>query len=131
MPQSHRHQSTSVSLVNYHLVFCPKRRKKILVDRVEARLEALVRGKAGKLDCAALELAVRPDHVHLIISCPPTLAPHQVARRIKGYTSRVLRQEFAYLKRLPSLWTRSYFVSTAGNVSSATIARYIEEQDTR
>ena len=123
MPQPYRHKNTSVSLVNYHLVFCPKRRKKVLVDRVKARLEALVQEKAGELGCAVLELAVRPDHVHLFISCPPTWAPQQVVRRIKGYTSRVLRQEFPYLKRLPSLWTRSYFVTSAGNVSSETIAR--------
>ena len=74
---------------------------------------------------------MRPDHIHLFISCPPTWAPQQVVRRIKGHTSRALRQEFPYLKRLPSLWTRSYFVTSAGNVSSETIARYIEEQDRR
>jgi len=129
MAQGLRHKRTSVSLVNYHLVFCPKRRKKVLVNQVKTRLEDLIRYKAQELDCTILELAVRPDHVHLFISCPPTMAPHQVAHRIKGYTSRVLRQEFPHLLKLPSLWTRSYFVSTAGNVSSETIQQYIEEQD--
>ena len=129
MVQALRHQRTSVSLVNYHFVFCPKRRKKVLVGPVKARLEALLPAKAAELDCQVVKLAVRPDHVHLCISCPPTLAPHQVVHRLKGYTSRVLRHEFPQLLKLPSLWTRSYWCSTAGNVSSATIERYIEAQD--
>jgi len=99
MPQPYRHKNTSVSLVNYHLVFCPKRRKKVLVDRVKARLEALVQEKAGELGCAVLELAVRPDHVHLFISCPPTWAPQQVVRRIKGYTSRALSVEWPWAEK--------------------------------
>ena len=72
-----------------------------------------------------------PDHVHLFLSCQPSIAPDQVMFRIKGYSSRVLRQEFPQLLKMPSLWTRSYFVSTAGNVSSETIKRYIAEQKTR
>jgi len=129
MTQALRHKRTSVSLVNYHFVFCPKRRKKVLVDAVKTRLEALIASKAVELDCEVIRLAVQPDHVHLFVSCPPTLAPHQVVHRLKGYTSRVLRQEFPQLLKLPSLWTRSYGVSTAGNGSSATIERYIEAQD--
>lgn len=129
MQQPLRHKRTSVSLVNYHFVFCPKRRKKVLVGAVKERLEELIAAKASEIDCQVLRLAVRPDHVHLLISCPPTLAPHQVVHRIKGYTSRVLRQEFPHLLKLPSLWTRSYWVSTSGNVSSATIERYIEAQN--
>ncbi|MCZ7570171.1 MAG: IS200/IS605 family transposase [Ardenticatenaceae bacterium] len=129
MGQQPRHKRTSVSFVNYYFVFCPKRRKKVLVNAVKDRLEELVLEKAQEIDCQVLKLAVRPDHVHLFVSCPPTLAPHQIVHRIKSYTSRVLRQEFPHLLKLPSLWTRSYWVSTAGNVSSDTIQRYIEEQD--
>jgi putative transposase len=73
------------------------------------------------LDCTVIALEIMPDHLHLFLSAPPTLAPNQIVRRIKGRSSRVLRQEFPHLRRLPSLWTRSYFVSTAGNVSSQTI----------
>lgn len=128
MAQALRHKRTFVSLIHYHFVFCAKRRKKVLVGPVKARLEALIAAKAAELDCQVVKLAVRPDHVHLFISCPPTLAPHQVVHRLKGYTSRMLRQEFPHLLKLPSLWTRSYWVSTAGNVSSAMIERYIEAQ---
>ena|SRR5215208_2859831 len=131
MIQEYRHKTTSVSLSNYHLIFCPKRRRKVLVNAVKVRLDTLIRETAAALDCTVLALEIMPDHVHLFLAAPPTLAPHTIVRRIKGRSSRVLRQEFPHLLRLPSLWTRSYFSSTAGNVSSQTIQRYIAEQQTR
>ena len=79
-----------------------------------------------------IELVVRPDHVHLFATFPPTIAPYQIMHRIKGATSHYLREEFPYLKsRLPNLWTRSYYVGTAGHVSSETIRKYIEAQSGR
>jgi REP element-mobilizing transposase RayT len=71
------------------------------------------------------------DHCHLFANAPPTPSPADIMAKVKGVTSRMLRQEFEHLQHLPSLWTRSYFVSTAGNVSSETIKRYVEEQKTR
>ncbi len=131
MAQEYRHTTTSVSLINYHLIWCPKRRRRVLVNAVQVRLDGLIREVAAELDCTVLALEIMPAHVHLFLSAPPTLAPNQIVRRIKGRSSRVLRQEFPHLLRLPSLWTRSYFVSTAGHVSSQTIQRYIAEQRTR
>ena len=131
MAQEYRHKTTSVSLINYHLIWCPKRRRRVLVNAVQVRLDGLIREVAAELDCTVLAVEIMPDHLHLFLSAPPTLAPNQIVRRIKGRSSRVLRQEFPHLLRLPSLWTRSYFVSTAGNVSSQTIQRYIAEQRTR
>jgi putative transposase len=131
MNQDHRHTTTSVSLINYHLIFCPKRRRKVLVNAVKVRLDSILREVLTELDCTVLALEIMPDHLHLFVSAPPTLAPHQIVRRIKGRSSRILRQEFPHLLRLPSLWTRSYFASTAGNVSRQTIQRYIAEQRTR
>jgi putative transposase len=131
MNQDYRHTTTSVSLINYHLIFCPKRRRKVLVNAVKVRLDSILREVLTELDCTVLALEIMPDHLHLFVSAPPTLAPHQIVRRIKGRSSRILRQEFPHLLRLPSLWTRSYFASTAGNVSSQTIQRYIAEQRTR
>lgn len=131
MAQDYRHNTTSVSLINYHIIFCPKRRQKVLVNAVQVRLDAIIRDVAAELDCSVLALEIMPDHLHLFLSAPPTLAPHQIVRRIKGRSSRLLRQEFPHLLRLPSLWTRSYFCSTAGNVSSQTIQRYIASQRTR
>lgn len=71
------------------------------------------------------------DHLHLFVSATPQWAPSQIVARFKGKSARLLRQEFPYLRRMPSLWTRSYFCSTAGNVSAETIRRYIEAQATR
>ncbi len=79
--------------------------------------------------CKILELRVKPDHVHVFIQANPTLAPNCIIAGIKGYTSHILRAEFPALLKMPTLWTRSYFVSTAGNVSSSVIERYIEAQE--
>ena len=76
-----------------------------------------------------LNLTVQPDHVHLFVEMPPTLAPRQVMHRVKGATSHQLRLEFPHLRsQLPSVWTRSYYVGTAGRVSAETIQRYIDDQ---
>lgn len=131
MSQAYRHKITSVSLVNYHFVWTPRRRRKVLVGSVEVRLKELIEETATKLECQILAIEVMPDHVHLFLSCPPNIAPDQIMFRIKGYSSRVLRQEYPHLLKMPSMWTRSYFVSTAGNVSSETIKKYIAEQKTR
>lgn len=115
--------------INYHFVFCPKYRRSVLVGRVGDRLVELVHQITKDLEGEVIELVVRPDHVHLFATFPPTLAPYQIMHRIKGATSHTLREEFPHLKsRLPSLWTRSYYVGTAGHVSSETIRKYIEAQ---
>lgn len=93
---------------------------------MKIRLTELIHEKANELECEVISLAIEPDHVHLFLNCPPTLSPMQIMHRIKGYSAYVLRQEFYNLKRMPSMWTRSYFCSTAGSVSSTTIQKYIE-----
>ncbi|MUG95020.1 IS200/IS605 family transposase [Scytonema sp. UIC 10036] len=128
MMQQYRRKNHSVSLVNYHLVWIPKRRKKILIGDVENRLRTIVWEVCEEKKWKIIALEIMPDHVHLFVNVPPEIAPHQVANAIKGRSSRLLRQEFPHLLKLPSLWTSSYFVSTAGNVSSDTVRRYIEEQ---
>jgi putative transposase len=127
--QGYRHKTTSVSLINYHFVWCPRYRRQVLGGKVKRRLEMLIDEVAATLECEILALEVMADHVHLFLSCPPTLAPCQIVFRVKGRSSRRLRQEFPPLRRLPSLWTRSYFVGTAGNVSADTIRHYIEMQN--
>ncbi|TBR60638.1 IS200/IS605 family transposase [Westiellopsis prolifica IICB1] len=131
MTGKYRHKTTSVTLINYHFVWIPKRRKKVLVGDVAKRLEELLYEKTKELDCEIVALEIMEDHVHLFLCCPPTLAPDQIMFRLKGYTSRVLRQEFPHLLKLPSMWTRSYFCSTAGDASSETIKKYIANQKTR
>lgn len=115
-------------MINYHFVWIPKRRKKVLVGAIERDLRRLLEEKAAELDCQIVALEIMPDNVHLFINSPPTLAPDQLMFRFKGSCSHALRRRYPELLKLPSLWTRSYFCSTAGNVSSATIERYIAEQ---
>lgn len=129
MPKGYISSETSVHFMNYHFVWCPKYRRKVLNDKIAIRLEQLIRQKADDLTCDIITLAIQPDHTHLFIRAHPRIAPNSLIGQIKGYTSRVLRQEFRELRsRLPTLWTRSYFVSTHGHISDDMIKKYIEEQ---
>ena len=124
----YQHSRNQVYLINHHLIWCPKRRKKILVGEIKKRLDEILRQVAEEKGVAILSLSINPDHLHLFVSCYPQLLIHKLVKAFKGRSSRLLRQEFPQLLKLPSLWTNSYFVSTAGNVSSQTIQRYIEAQ---
>lgn len=129
MKNNYRHTNTTVSLINYHFVFCPIYRRKIYdIPGVEDRFKELVEQKCADLDIQIIAMECHHDHAHLFLNCPPKLSPSDIMAKIKGYTSRVLREEFKALSHRPSLWTRSFFVSTAGNVSSETIKRYVDDQ---
>lgn len=128
----YRHISGGVSNLNYHLVWTPKYRLAVLVDGVADDLEKLLREKADELDVEVKHLAIKPDHLHLFVSAPPNLSPNKLANQFKGYSSRVLRQKYRHLtSRMPSLWSRSFYVGSAGHVSDKTIARYIAAQEKR
>jgi putative transposase len=126
MPRGYSRERTSVHNLHYHFVWCLKYRKPVLTDEVADRLEQLTKQKADELDLEMLRLAIQPDHLHLFITGNPKLAPNKIMQQVKGYTSRNLHKEFDF--GLPSLWTRSYFISSAGEVSSQTIEEYIEAQ---
>lgn len=126
--QQYRRENHTVSLINYHLVWIPKRRKAVLVGDVEKRLRQIIFDVCNEKDWKLIALEIMPDHVHLFVNVGSNTGSHDVAKAIKGRSSRLLRKEFPHLLKLPSLWTHSYFVSTAGNVSSETVRRYIEEQ---
>ena len=127
-PNESRRNPHSVTLLNYHFVFCPKRRKKVLVGEIEHRLQEIIFGLCKENNWRLIACEIMPDHVHLFLNTDPTYAPSVVIKRIKGRASHYLRKEFPELKKLPTLWSPSYFVSTAGNVSSDTIQKYIENQ---
>jgi putative transposase len=119
----------AVYSLKYHVVWCPKYRRPVLVDAVEARLRGLLAEKSAELGMTIHALEVMPDHVHLFVESDPTLCVAEIVNRLKGYTSRVLRAEFPSLRsRLPTLWSRSYFACSIGHVSAAAIERYIAEQ---
>ena len=118
--------------INYQLVWCPKFRRPVLEGEVGKRLGELIPPIVEENGGEVLDLTVMPDHVHLFVSFPPTIAINQIMFRVKGSTSHQLRKEFPELNsRLPSLWTRSYYAGTAGHVSVETIQRYIERQKGR
>lgn len=124
--------ATTVSLINYHFVFCPKYRRKIFrIPGVEKRFKELTQQACDKLGIEILAMECHIDHTHLFLKCWPKQSPAEIMKEIKGASSHVLRDEFPQLKRMSSLWTRSYFVSTAGNVSSSTIEWYVKTQKTR
>lgn len=125
------HKNTSVSLLRYHFVWCPKRRRKVLTGNVALSLKELLEEKTAELGWEIVALEIMPDHVHLFLGTDPDVSPTQVMHALKGYTSRALRQEFPKLQTMPSLWTRSYWVSTEGSVSAEVIQQYIAEQKTR
>jgi putative transposase len=114
-------------LVNYHFVFIPKRRRKVLTGKIATRIRQIFLELAIEKNWDILAREVAPDRVHLFVSAKPVDPPHLIVKAFKGRSSNYLRKEFPELKRLPSLWTSSYFVSTAGNVSSEVIRKYIED----
>lgn len=119
----------SVYNVSYHIVFCTKYRRKVLIYGAEARLKKLFLEKAQELDIQIEDMEVMPDHVHLFVKSKPVYMIHFVINQLKGYVSLILRKEFPHIRtRLPSLWTRSYFVETIGHISESAVKRYIENQ---
>ena len=113
----------------YHVVWCPKYRRKVLVNGIAVRLKELIEEICCELRIDVIEMEIMPDHVHLLIEVDPQYGIHRAVKKIKGRTSRILRQEFPELvRRLPTLWTNSYFVSTVGGAPLAVIKQYIENQ---
>jgi len=125
----YRHNAGATYSLKYHIVWCPKYRRGVLIDVVADRLKVLLAEKSAELGMEIQALEVMPDHVHLFIESDPTRSVAEIVNRLKGYTSRVLRAEFPTLRsRLPTLWSRSYYAGSVGHVSTATVERYIAEQ---
>lgn len=113
----------------YHVVWCPKYRRKVLTGEIEARLKELIVETAKGTNADVIEMEVMPDHVHLLIEVDPQYGINKAVRHIKGVSSHALRSEFPSLKsRLPTLWTNSYFVSSVGGAPLSAIKQYIENQ---
>ncbi|KRW90617.1 transposase [Alicyclobacillus tengchongensis] len=113
----------------YHVVWCPKYRRKVLVNGVDERLKEILQAVAEERRAEIIEMEVMPDHVHLLVEVDPQFGIHRLVKQMKGRSSRILRQEFPGLRsRLPTLWTNSYFVSTVGGAPLAVIKQYIENQ---
>ena len=115
----------------YHVVWCPKYRRKVLIGEVEAHLKELIKEVCAEINVDIIEMEIMPDHVHLLIDVDPQYGVHKAIKLIKGRSSRILRQKFKHLTtKLPTLWTNSYFISTVGGAPLEVIKQYIENQKT-
>ena len=116
----------------YHVVWCPEYRRRVIGGRMEARLKGIIAEVIEEKGAWLVELQTMPDHVHLVVEVDPQFGVHRLVKAIKGRSSRVLREEFSWLRsRLPSLWTNSYFVATVGGAPLSVIKRYVETQKDR
>src|SRR5579883_1878255 len=113
----------------YHVVWCPKYRRKRLTEGIAQRLKQIISEVCQEHQSDLLSREIMPDHVHLLVECDPPFGIHRLVRLMKGRSSRLLRQEFPVLKRkLPTLWTNSYFVSTVGGAPLSVRKQSIENQ---
>ena len=125
----YRSNNNIVYSCKYHVVFCPKYRRKVLINGVDVRLKELIQEACIKNDVDLLEMEIMPDHVHLLLEVDPQFGINKAVKHIKGYTSKVLRKEFKDLRtKIPTLWTNSYFVSTVGGAKLESVKKYIEMQ---
>ena len=113
----------------YHVVWCPKYRRPVIEGTVDVRLKQIIREVCAERECNLIELETMPDHVHLLVECDPQYGIHRLVKQVKGRSSRLLREEFPSLKRrLPTLWTNSYFVATIGGAPLEIVKQYVENQ---
>ena len=113
----------------YHVVWCPKYRRPVLVNGVDSKLKTIIAEVVAETRSELIELEVMPDHVHLLVQVEPQFGIHKLVKTIKGRSSRLIRDEFPALRsRLPTLWTNSYFVSSVGGSPLAVVKQYIENQ---
>lgn len=120
---------TWVYSCKYHIIWCPKYRRKVLVNGIDKRLKDLIIQWQDELQYKIIEIEVMPEHIHLLIHTTPDIAIPSLIKTLKGRTARILRKEFPHLKtQIPNLWTKSKFVATVGSVSLDVIKKYIENQ---
>ena len=129
MTMNYKSNNHVVYSCKYYVVFCPKYRRKVLVNGVDTRLTELVKSICEEMSVEVLDMEIMPDHVYLLLDVQPQFGIHKAVKSIKGKSSRILRQEFPWLKsRLPTLWTNSYFCSTVGSVPQTVVKQYIDNQ---
>ncbi len=127
--KEYHHEDYLVYSCQYHVVFCPKYRRSVLTNGIDIRLKDLILEKQSEYQYEVLDMEIMPNHVHLLLDVNPKMGIVDIVNKIKGYTSHTLRIEFPSLKsRLPTLWTRSKFISSVGVVSLEVVKKYIEEQ---
>jgi putative transposase len=113
----------------YHVIFCPKYRRKVLLPPLDGRLKELFLEKQEAYDYSVMAIEIMPDHIHLLLDVDPRIGIVSIVGKIKGHTSHIIRKAFPWMKkRLPSLWTRGKFIASVGSVTLAVVQRYIDSQ---
>ena len=131
MNTTYKTNNNVVYSCKYHIVWCPKYRRKVLTNGVDVRLKELLQEYATNMSVDIQEMKIMPEHVHILMEVDPQFGIYKAVKSLKGYTSKVLRQEFLHLRtKMPTLWTNSYFVSTVGGAPLEAIKQYIENQKT-
>lgn len=129
--EKYRTTETTVYCCRYHIIFCPKYRRKVLREPIAERFKQIVMSMQEEQNFYVLGMEVMPDHVHLLLDIDPTIGVNIIVARIKGKTAHILNREYPELTRkLPTLWTRSKFIATVGSVSLEVVKKYIEDQKT-
>lgn len=125
----YKSNSNVVYSCKYHVVWCPKYRRKLLINDRAARLRGILYDVARGRSADIIEREIMPDHVHVKVEVDPQYGIHKLIKQMKGISSHALRAEFKILRtRVPTLWTNSYFVSSVGGAPLAVIKQYIENQ---
>ena len=126
---SYKSNNNVVYSCKYHVIWCPKFRRPVLIDDVEERLKTIIQDVSDEYSCEVINLEIMPDHVHLLVEVDPQFGIHKLIKTIKGRSSRIIRSEFKWIKsRLPTLWSNSYFVSTVGGAPLDVIKQYVKTQ---
>ncbi|HCW55688.1 MAG TPA: IS200/IS605 family transposase [Erysipelotrichaceae bacterium] len=125
----YRTNETTVFCCRYHVIFCPKYRRKVLIHGIDERFKEIVLSMQEEQNFKVLGMEVMPDHVHLLLDVDPTIGVNTLVGRIKGKTAHILCREYPEIRRrIPTLWTRSKFIATVGSVSLDVVKKYIEDQ---
>ncbi len=125
----YRSTNKCVYSAKYHVIWCPKYRRRVIGGRVESRLKEIIHEVVAECGGQVIQLETMPDHVHLLMEVPPTVAMSKLIQKLKGRSSRQLRLEFPHLRRMPAFWSPSWFVSTVGGAPLEVVRRYVENQE--
>lgn len=132
MDEQYHSASYCKYLIQYHIIWCPKFRFAVLKGDVESKLKEILQQICEKYHYQIKALEVMPDHIHIFVDCPQTVAPCDIARTLKSISAIQMFRAFPSLKRFYArcgvLWSSGYFISTVGHISESTVIRYIEEQ---
>lgn len=118
--------------INYHIVFCPKYRHRVIKGKVEEVVKQTIQDACNKFGYTLLQMETMPDHLHIFLSAPPNIAPTDIVKTLKSVSANTIFKAFPDFKKRyfwgSGLWSRGYYIGTAGNVSADTIRKYIESQ---